>query len=277
MSRILAIAPDPALFEMLQAAPALDGCEFTEAHGNVDALVRLAQRAYDVVLTNPETRVVEDLAMVSELRRVRPGVRPILLAPEAAPSDIVAALRARVFACFTVPFLAEEVIAMTAKAVHATDWHAGIYVDSALPDWISLRVTSAQVNAERLVRFVDELNRDVPETDRNELLAAFREMLLNAMEHGAGFDPEKVVDVTAMRTDRAIVYYMRDPGPGFSVDDVPHAAINNPPDDPLAHTALRDAVGLRPGGFGILLARGLVDEVRYSEHGNEVLLIKHMK
>jgi anti-sigma regulatory factor (Ser/Thr protein kinase) len=35
-------------------------------------------------------------------------------------------------------------------------------------------------------------------------------------------------------------------------------------------------MGLRPGGFGILVAKQLVDEMFYNEYGNEVLLIKHL-
>jgi anti-sigma regulatory factor (Ser/Thr protein kinase) len=38
----------------------------------------------------------------------------------------------------------------------------------------------------------------------------------------------------------------------------------------------RDAQGLRPGGFGVLVAQSMVDEVIYGEKGNEVLLIKYM-
>jgi two-component system, OmpR family, response regulator len=33
---------------------------------------------------------------------------------------------------------------------------------------------------------------------------------------------------------------------------------------------------MRPGGFGILLARKIVDEMLYNERGNEVLLIKYL-
>jgi hypothetical protein len=33
---------------------------------------------------------------------------------------------------------------------------------------------------------------------------------------------------------------------------------------------------LRPGGFGVLLARHLVDELIYGEKGNEVLLLKYL-
>lgn len=44
---------------------------------------------------------------------------------------------------------------------------------------------------------------------------------------------------------------------------------------PVAHIEFREAQGLRPGGFGILIARQLVDELVFNEMGNEVLLIKH--
>jgi hypothetical protein len=69
---------------------------------------------------------------------------------------------------------------------------------------------------------------------------------------------------------------IKDPGEGFSLDEIQHAAITNPPDDPTKHLALRDALGLRPGGFGVLMARQLVDELIYGEKGNEVLLVKYL-
>ncbi|MBV8672276.1 MAG: hypothetical protein JOZ33_02480, partial [Acidobacteriaceae bacterium] len=55
-----------------------------------------------------------------------------------------------------------------------------------------------------------------------------------------------------------------------------HAAIANPPHDPAAHITLREEAGMRPGGYGLLLAAGTVDELIYSEIGNEVLLIKYV-
>ena len=54
-----------------------------------------------------------------------------------------------------------------------------------------------------------------------------------------------------------------------------HAAIANP-HDPVAHIARREAEGMRPGGFGMLMAAGTVDELIYNEIGNEVLLIKYL-
>jgi anti-sigma regulatory factor (Ser/Thr protein kinase) len=69
---------------------------------------------------------------------------------------------------------------------------------------------------------------------------------------------------------------VKDPGEGFSLDEIKHAAISNPPDEPLRHQEFRDADGLRPGGFGVLMTRNLVDEVIYGERGNDVVLIKYL-
>ena len=33
---------------------------------------------------------------------------------------------------------------------------------------------------------------------------------------------------------------------------------------------------MRPGGFGILIAKQLVDELVYNERGNEVVMIKYI-
>ena len=250
--------------------------EIDRACGSVDALRRLRQRAYDVLVTSGRTHVDEDLALFEESRRIRPGLKAIFLAPLVTPPDVIAVLRARVFACLVPPFDGGELADLIRGAAQSTDDADGIDVLSARTDWIALRVTCSLVTADRLTSFMTALRGDVEPRVREDLLTAFREVLLNAMEHGAGFDPEKVVDVSAVRTERAVVYYFRDPGPGFDTETLAHAAIGNPSADPLAHLERRAARGLRPGGFGMLLVRKLVDEVLYNEAGNEVLLIKHL-
>jgi anti-sigma regulatory factor (Ser/Thr protein kinase) len=82
--------------------------------------------------------------------------------------------------------------------------------------------------------------------------------------------------ITGVRTRRAVVFYVRDPGAGFSRKSLAHAAIGNPVDDPTAHILQREAEGMRPGGYGLLVTRGAVDELIYNEIGNEVLLIKYV-
>jgi len=99
---------------------------------------------------------------------------------------------------------------------------------------------------------------------------------MNAMEHGAKFNPEQVVEVNAIRTARTMVFRVRDPGTGFQKESLAHAAIANPATDPTAHILLRKEQGMRAGGYGLLLASGTVDELIYNAIGNEVILIKYL-
>jgi anti-sigma regulatory factor (Ser/Thr protein kinase) len=264
------------MIDGLRSSAALEGCAFESVRGGAEAVARLRRRSYDVVITSPESTLEEDLDLFEEMREVRPGVKTILLASHATPEDVIASLRARAFAVFAPPHDVAEVAHMARRAIDERDWRDGIEVVSAHRDWLSLRVQCRLQTADRLVRFLHELRPDVADQDKDEALVAFREILLNAMEHGAKFDPEKVVEVSAIRTERTLVFYVRDPGPGFKQEDLRHAAVTNPPDDPLAHFEERLEQGRRPGGFGILVARNVVDELLYSERGNEVVLIKHL-
>ena len=67
-------------------------------------LQRLRMRSFGVVVTSPDSSVEEDLALLEEMRGIRPGVKSIVLARRSTPDEVIAALRARVFACFTPPF-----------------------------------------------------------------------------------------------------------------------------------------------------------------------------
>jgi anti-sigma regulatory factor (Ser/Thr protein kinase) len=275
MARILMVAPDVGVLKALRSSPLLEGHSVDVAAGDTDAIRRLRGRAYDVLVTAPDTDLDEDAAILDEIRAVRPGVRIVILAPRTTPDQVIAALRRRVFACFSAPFDASEIADMVARAAIADEWKDGIEVLSATPSWIHVLVNCRLLNAERLVNFFTELRSDVPEAPRDDFMFAFREVLMNAMEHGGGFDPDQVVEVTAVRTARTMVFYLRDPGPGFDLAALAHAAVSRP-EDPLAVAEAREKRGMRPGGFGLLLARRIVDEMIPSERGNEVILIKHL-
>ena len=72
------------------------------------------------------------------------------------------------------------------------------------------------------------------------------------------------------------MYRIADPGPGFNIDELPHAAISYGPEAPIAHMQVRDEKGLRPGGFGLLTVRATVDELLYNEKRNEVVFVKYL-
>ena len=278
MGRILIIGKSTELADAFGREAALHAHEIDTCEGAVEALHRLQSRAVDVVVTDPETSLREDLALCALLRERRPGVRIIALAPAGPADAVIAALRAHVFACFTQPFDLREIAEMVRAALTADQWSDGIEVVSGSPHWLTLRVSCRLLTADRLVRFMTELQAGLVDDDseRDLLMTAFREVLLNAMEHGGGFDPEQVIEVTAARTARAIVYHFRDPGPGFDPAALAHATTSSAPEAVIATALHRADTGLRPGGFGMLIVRQVVDEVTYNERGNEVLLIKHL-
>jgi anti-sigma regulatory factor (Ser/Thr protein kinase)/CheY-like chemotaxis protein len=273
---ILLISPTCQAESWLRGHPFFADAVLDRAQGSAHALRLLRQHSYDAVVTDCSTSVDEDLALLEEMREIRPSVKVVLLTPAAAPEELIRALRARVFAVFNAPFEPCEVVEMVQLAVQESDGWDGIEVLSATRHWVRLRLDCRRLTAERALIFLNQLReRDIADPERADLMLAVREVLMNAIEHGGGFDPEQVVELVAVRTARAIVFHIRDPGPGFEISNLPHAAISNPPDDPEAHMDERERAGLRTGGFGLLLARSIVNEMILSEHGNEILLVKH--
>ena len=196
-----------------------------------------------------------------------------MIAPELTAADIITALRNEVYACFAMPVVPDElrdVDCAGARRRGVEERHRSD-LGAARLDHAARRVPPHDRGSADAIHHGAGGRR--PDLDRNELATAFREVLLNAMEHGAGFDPDKVIEVAAVRTARTIVYYFKDPGPGFNPKAPGLVATE---DDPLSHLTYREAEGKRPGGFGMLLTAKLVDEVHYNERGNEVFLVKHL-
>lgn len=277
MGRLLVIGTDPALVAALRASHHLDSHDVEACAGQFEAMQLVCLRAYDVAITDPSTTAGDGLTISSELRSARPGLRTIVLAPALSSGEVIDALRHQVYACFTRPVDYEEVADMARAAIEDPDWQSAIEIVSGLPHWVTLRVSCRLVTADRLTRFMTEYRSELPAGERDLLMTAFRELLLNAMEHGAGFDPEKVIEVTAARTARTLVFHFRDPGDGFDRADLSHAAATSEPGDVMASVEERAVTGLRPGGFGMLIVRHIVDELVYNERGNEVLMIKHLR
>jgi len=276
MSRVLIIGSHTPVSREIGDSLCAASLPMEYSAGHADALQRLRVRSFGVVITSADSAIDESLALLEEMRSIRPGVKCIVLAHHSTPDEVIAALRARVFACFTPPFDTHEIATLAARAASDNQWRDDIEILSARPGWVSVRVNCRIITAERLLSFAKELSAQLPEDAKHEIIQALREILLNAMEHGAAFNPEQVVEVTAIRTERAMVFRVRDPGAGFRQESLSHAALANSSSDPTAHIAQREEEGMRAGGYGLLLASGTVDELIYNEIGNEAILIKYL-
>jgi anti-sigma regulatory factor (Ser/Thr protein kinase)/CheY-like chemotaxis protein len=214
---------------------------------------------------------------IRTLRQTCPQAKVIVLCGDAGASSVLAGLREHAFSFLRSPWTVSDAREAISRALSLNDWEDGIEVLSANPDWVSLRLRCRRLTAERVLQFLTQLRVDLSPEERDSMATAVREILLNAIEHGGAMNPEQWVKISRIRTAWVVLYHVEDPGPGFSLDDLPHAAVSNPPAQPLAHTQRRMAMGLRPGGFGILVTRGLVDDVIYSEKGNEVILLRRLE
>ena len=276
MSRVLIIGSHTPISREIGRALTAAHLPTVYSAGPADALKRLRTRRFDVVITSADSDIEENLALLEEMRSIRPDLKCIVLAQYSTPDKVIAALQARVFGCFTPPFDTQEIAALVARAASDNQSRDDIEILSARPGWVSIRANCRLVTAERLLSFAKELSAQLPEDAKQEIIQAFREILMNAMEHGAKFNPEQVVEVHAIRTARTMVFRVRDPGTGFQKESLAHAAIGNPATDPTAHILLRKEQGMRAGGYGLLLASGTVDELIYNAIGNEVILIKYL-
>lgn len=272
--RVLAV-DDPSLAEFMARADC--AAEFELVKCTREELFAISFRQhFDLIITSPLTPTAQDIELLQCLQKWRgEGVKIIIIAPKTTPEQVIRALRNHAFAIFSIPFDYGAFTAIVEAAISVPVWTDGIEVISAKPDWISLRVRCSRVTAERLLQYGHELKIDVPAETRETILLSFRELLLNAMEHGGRFNPSLKVDVGYLRTDELVLYYIRDPGPGFGAAAISEA--KRGPDDPLASVAERIQKGLRPGGFGIQLANQMLDSLVYNEYGNEVVLIKHLR
>lgn len=151
-----------------------------------------------------------------------------------------------------------------------------IEVKSALPGWICLRIAPEMELKRRVVGFFRSQMSNLSEDLCEKLSLALDELLSNAIEHGGNLEPKCGCELTYIRTSRMILIQVRDAGAGFELAAITHAAVNNPPEDPLRHLQARSEMGMRPGGFGIMLVKQIADDLIYNETGNEVVFVKYL-
>ena len=118
-----------------------------------------------------------------------------------------------------------------------------------------------------------DLFSHTPLTERQikELKQVLTEMGGNAIELGHRRNADLPLKITYRIGSDQVTLIIRDQGPGFDPKNLPHAACD---EDPIQHLDVRNELGIREGGFGIMLAKGMVDEFKYNDIGNQVTLVK---
>ncbi len=274
--QILVVDAGADLLEAIPAALRHHQLRVDYATGVEASLQRLRSGPVDLVIADIDTPDVADVALLRALRSELPGVKVIVISSGRDQGIVAALLRQRAYSVMIRPVSKVRLLDAIESAIRVSSWEDDIELLSGVSDWFQIRIACKLQAAERAAQLFHEVPPDLDESELDQFATAFRELLMNAIEHGGRSDPQMSIFVNFIRTSVALVLYIRDPGPGFSMGSLSHAAVSNP-DGGLAHAEVREQLGIRPGGFGILMAKNMVDDLIYSERGNEVILIKYRK
>jgi CheY-like chemotaxis protein/anti-sigma regulatory factor (Ser/Thr protein kinase) len=276
MPNILIADDDPTTRQMLRGILKSGGYSVSTASDGHAALKALRKKKFDLLFLDIWMPRMSGLDLLAQLRGQADLPKVMVMTSDQTPETLLRVLRGQVYQFIAKPLEAASLLEMVRDALASEPSASPIEVLSAKPDWVELLVPCERAVVHRVRGFLKHLESDLPEDVREHVGYAFFELLNNAIEWGGQLDPNLKVRISYIRTKRFLMYRIDDPGPGFRLEEIKHAAINNPEDDPLAHTQVREEKGLRPGGLGILTTQSMVDELVYNEARNEVVLVKYL-
>jgi CheY-like chemotaxis protein/anti-sigma regulatory factor (Ser/Thr protein kinase) len=275
MTRILVVDDDRATRHILRKVLTGAGFSTTVAKDGLAALAALRSKKFDVLLLDVWMPRMNGLELLAKIRKRKNKPRVVVMTSDDAPQTLLEAVREHAFKYVHKPADPPALLRAVREVLDAPEMPL-IEVISARPEWVELIVPCTRDAAERIQSVMTHLDADLAPDVRETIAYAFRELLLNAVEWGGRLDPARTVRVACLRTRRMLLYRIADPGPGFSLDDLSHAAIGQPDDQPIRHMEVREQKGIRPGGFGLLTVRASVDELLYNEKRNEVVFVKYL-
>jgi CheY-like chemotaxis protein/anti-sigma regulatory factor (Ser/Thr protein kinase) len=274
MMSILVVDDDRTSRHLAESLLKREGWKVTGAKDGVDALKLLQKSRFTLMLLDVWMPRMNGLELLEQLRTLEHRPRVVVMTSDETPATLLQAVRDQAFSYVHKPVDPDLLIETVRQAIAEPETRP-IEVISARPEWVELVLPCTREAANRLQSVMAHLDTDLPEELRDSIAYAFRELLLNAVEWGGKLDPEHTVRISYLRAKRMVMYRIADPGPGFNIDNLPHAAISQP-DSPTAHIDVRDAKWLRAGGFGLLTVKSTVDELLYNEKRNEVVFVKYL-
>jgi DNA-binding response OmpR family regulator len=242
----------------------------------VAASKRLEREKFDAVLLDVGLPKMSGLDVLERIRAQGSQLKVLIMTADETPETVLRAVKEQAYQYVAKPVKPKLVLELVEEMLASEVEPARIEVISAKPDWVELLVPCRAEMADRLNSFLRQLNMNLPEEVQDSVATAFRELLMNAVEWGGRLDPARKVRIACIRAGRMLLYRIQDPGSGFRPEDLTHAAVSNIPDEPYGHILVREQRGLRPGGFGLLMTRAMVDELIYNEAHNEVVFVKYL-
>ncbi|MGP0063875.1 MAG: response regulator [Isosphaeraceae bacterium] len=243
-----------------------------QVYSGAEALAEVARRQPDLILLDPSLPDISGFELCDRLKRNRETnlIPIVMVTAHHDAKERAAGVRVGANGYLTKPFTPGELYQMMDDAIAWHDEH----LQKGTTGEINFDIRSELTYLSQASDMLADLFAHSPLTERHikDLKQAVMEMGGNAIEWGHKKNAELVLRITYRIDSTSVTLIIQDQGPGFDPRDLPHAASD---EDPIRHLEIRNELGLREGGFGIMLARGLVDHFWYNKLGNQVTLVKY--
>jgi two-component system, OmpR family, response regulator len=275
--RVLVIEDDRDLCKLLGDLLGVEGYSTTTACDGSDALREVLAERPDAIILDVMLPGRSGFEICRDLKfRRETNLIPIVMLTAMQGRDAEnSGLRVGANRYLTKPFEPDELLKQVREALD----HRRALEQGRTHTSLEIQFNSDTKNREQLNDLLSELLLFTPlsEEDIGRMRYVALEMIENAMEWGNRRQRELLVTIAYEVSDDYVKFVITDQGAGFDPGHVPHAACGHDGEDPAAHLCIREKLGLRDGGFGILIARGVMDEVTYNDRGNQVTLIKRFQ
>lgn len=282
--RLLVVEDDPAMRTIMVRMLKGHGASVHSAGDGREGLemFRTAKEPYNLILTDLDMPHMSGLELLHAVKELNPTISVILITAIDDDESILDAFRNDAFRYLRKPFNKEGLLRLVQAALRESQASTENSADNdfqvtAIPSedgsdaqWIELTAPNRQEYLDRFQDFCQLLlGSRLDDDSKNRIRIAVQELGQNAIEWGNRLDDSSTFRIAYRLTSDRIIFRIEDEGRGFNP-----AAVVDPTIDPIATIEAREATGKRPGGFGIHLARKVMDRVTYNERGNVVFLEK---
>ncbi len=268
--RLLVVEDDAPIANIIRHHFQKMGYEVIIAEDGVEGLDRVGESAFDAVILDLLMPRLGGVDFLRIARSSNPDLAVVIISANATAENLLCTLDLGAYRFLAKPFQLTELARVVELSMRR---HTDPTTTVGQADgWIEITASSDTENIERLENFLGLLAASaLPPPDVEALSAAFRQLMANAIEWGNAYDPSLRVKVGLRLAKDRVQVKVTDEGTGFNVKGLKREV--SAAEEALAR--IKD--GRRTGGFGIPLVRELMDDVKFNEKGNEVVMSKYIR
>ncbi len=263
---VLVVDDDEMICVLLKDILSRHNISVVVAYNGVDALSKLGEQDIDLVLTDVNMPEMTGIVLLEEIKKINPELPVIVMTGYGTEEIAVQALQNGAFNFCRKPFNVIEIAqvikkGLETKKVYEKHKKALPFMKADLRFDIPSDVSYIKSIIYHIYQIAKQLGFPEKEFTMRVKLA-LDEALCNAIRHGNKDEFNKKVIIVVNVSPNKLEVNISDEGEGFDVSQLPD------PKDPENLSKV--------GGRGVLLMGYYMDEVKYNNKGNEVVLVKYV-